>query len=143
MINGHLINHYYIIELFNDLIGKNHFPQSRQSLTNIHNYIGDIYNLGNFLFCRCAVRSISMTNIVSLSVRPSPTPSHIIPFPARQTCRIGPHRKVNFESWQIHYTCDKSSLSFISRSLYYTLSVSLFLSLNSPLIDSLFSLWLR
>ena len=28
MINGHLINHYYIIELFNDLIGKNRFPQS-------------------------------------------------------------------------------------------------------------------
>ena len=28
MINGHLINHYYIIELYNDLIGKNRFPQS-------------------------------------------------------------------------------------------------------------------
>ena len=28
MINGYLINHYYIIELFNDLIGKNRFPQS-------------------------------------------------------------------------------------------------------------------
>ena len=28
MINGHLINHYYIIELFNDLMGKNRFPQS-------------------------------------------------------------------------------------------------------------------
>ena len=32
MINGHLINHYYIIELFNDLMGKNRFPQSGGSV---------------------------------------------------------------------------------------------------------------
>ena len=37
MINGHLINHYYIIELFNDLIGKNRFPQS-SSKSETHGY---------------------------------------------------------------------------------------------------------
>ena len=35
MINGHLINHYYIIELFNDLMGKNRFPQSGGKLDSL------------------------------------------------------------------------------------------------------------
>ena len=37
MINGHLINHHYIIELYNDLIGKNRFPQSHPNY-RVHSY---------------------------------------------------------------------------------------------------------
>ena len=66
MINGHLINHYYIIELFNDLIGKNRFPQStsrlRQSLES---------KISHF-----SVRWVRRTDVLQLGLQGQRSPAH-------------------------------------------------------------------